>query len=59
MGLIEDIDNLKDIREIRNVIAHEYSLNDISEYFGDLIESTKILLEIIEALVIKIKEKIN
>lgn len=59
LGLIEDIDKLKDIREIRNVIAHEYSLNDISEYFSDVIESTKILLEIIEVLVIKIKEKIN
>ena len=34
-------------------------LDDISEYLSDVIESTKTLLEVIEFLVIKIKEKIN
>lgn len=59
IGLFNDAEQIKEIREVRNIIAHEYTLDDISKHFGVVVEYTTILLEIIRSLVIKIKKKVN
>lgn len=43
-GLIESAFLFKEIRELRNEIAHEYSLRDLEELFTDVIRLTPHLL---------------
>lgn len=45
---IASADELKMIRDLRNEIAHEYRLTDISEIFEAVLEYSDILLKIIE-----------
>lgn len=44
-GLIPSAFVLKEIRELRNEIAHEYSLRDLEELFGDVIRLTPYLID--------------
>lgn len=34
LELVSDIEKIKYIREIRNTIAHEYTLDNIAEHFS-------------------------
>jgi hypothetical protein len=52
---ILDGEEIKLIRDLRNEIAHEYKINDVTELFKDVLEYTRKLLEIIE----KTKEFVN
>lgn len=47
LGLVDDVNNLRDIRELRNMIAHEYTLDEVADCFRDVLVCTDILLKII------------
>ncbi len=48
LGLVKSADDLYNIRRLRNDIAHEYCIVDISEIFEPLLEFSDLLLAIIE-----------
>lgn len=47
-GLIESVDQFRLIRELRNEIAHEYSLDELRELFRSVLEHTPILFAMID-----------
>ena len=47
-GLIESVDQFRLIRELRNEIAHEYSLDDLSELFRSVLNYTSLLFAMID-----------
>lgn len=47
MGLVENADDLYAIRKLRNDIAHEYCLDDITKIFKPLLDYSELLLKII------------
>ncbi|MFC2141073.1 hypothetical protein ACFLQP_02125 [Acidobacteriota bacterium] len=49
-GLIESIDEIREIRELRNDIVHEYVPTDLKELFEDTLKFSKLIFEIIERL---------
>jgi len=49
-GLIESIDEVREIRELRNDIAHEYVPTNLKDIFGDTLKFSGSLLEIIERI---------
>lgn len=59
LELVSDVEQIKDIREIRNTIAHEYTLDDIAEHFSQVLQHTDYLLNIIGVLATKIKTILN
>jgi hypothetical protein len=40
LGIINSAKDLQDIRELRNEIAHEYSMDEITEIFEDVLKCT-------------------
>ncbi|WP_456431519.1 hypothetical protein [Nitratifractor sp.] len=48
-GLFEDIDQLRQMKDLRNTIVHEYIEEELSEQFEEVLKSTQTLLEIIDA----------
>jgi len=46
LNIIDDAKELYNIRKLRNDIAHEYCITDISEIFKDVLEYTDVLLKI-------------
>lgn len=55
-GFIHSAQDLKNIREIRNAIVHEYQQDDIIQLFHDILEYTPTLLETIESTLAYIKK---
>ncbi len=51
MGLVENADDLYAIRKLRNDIAHEYCLDDITSIFKPLLDYSGLLLKIIDDVV--------
>ncbi len=49
-GLIESTDQFREIRALRNEIAHEYALDDLTQLFADVITYTPALLEMTEQI---------
>ncbi len=49
-GLIESIDEVREIRELRNDISHEYVPTNLKDIFGDTLKLSASLLEIIERI---------
>jgi uncharacterized protein YutE (UPF0331/DUF86 family) len=47
-GLIDRGDLFGQIREIRNIIAHEYLLEDMSQLYQDVLAGTPILIDVVE-----------
>lgn len=47
-GLIESTDKLREIKELRNDIVHEYVLEDVKALFKDVIKSAPVVLEIMQ-----------
>ncbi|MFA4922698.1 MAG: HepT-like ribonuclease domain-containing protein [Ignavibacteriaceae bacterium] len=45
-GLIESVDKMREIRELRNQIVHEYVKADLQNVFIDILEFTPILIKI-------------
>ena len=48
LEIIEDAQQLYNIRKLRNDIAHEYCISDISELFKDVLEYSHVLLDIVK-----------
>jgi hypothetical protein len=46
LNIIDNAKELYNIRKLRNDIAHEYCITDISEIFNDVLEYTDVLLKI-------------
>jgi hypothetical protein len=46
-GIIKSIDEVREIRELRNDIAHEYAPTDLKNLFGDTLRLSESLMEII------------
>lgn len=49
-GLIDDADQFGKIREIRNIIAHEYLLEDMSRLYHEVMTGIPILIEVIDRI---------
>lgn len=47
-GLITSIDEIREIRELRNDISHEYTPRELKELFDDTLKQTATLFEIID-----------
>ena len=47
-GLIDSVDQFRLIRELRNEIAHEYSLDELHELFKSVLEQTPVLFTMID-----------
>ena len=45
LHIIDDTQDLYNIRKLRNNIAHEYCISDISEIFQYVLKQTEVLLE--------------
>ncbi|MDX1919836.1 MAG: nucleotidyltransferase substrate binding protein [Candidatus Caenarcaniphilales bacterium] len=45
-GLFEDIDQIRQIKDLRNEIVHEYKKANLEEIFAQVLEFTPLLLEI-------------
>ena len=58
LGIIGSAKDLQEIRELRNEIAHEYSMRDISEIFEDVLKCTEKLKIILASAQTYIHEKI-
>ena len=43
-GLIESVASLRDLKDLRNEIAHEYDTGDLGELFGSVLEATPLVL---------------
>jgi len=48
LNLVDSANDLYDIRKLRNEIAHEYCIVDITDIFEPLIEYSNLLLKIID-----------
>ena len=59
LGLVQNSDDLYNIRKLRNDIAHEYCLVDISEIFDPLLIYSDLLLIIIKNTTNFITEKLE
>lgn len=46
MGWLENADKWMTLRELRNVIAHDYSEKDLGQFYNQLRENSPMLLEI-------------
>jgi hypothetical protein len=49
LGIINRSKDLQDIRELRNEIAHEYSIRNITEIFDEVLKYTAILKNILKS----------
>lgn len=47
-GLIKSIDEIRQIRELRNDISHEYTPRELKDLFEDTLKYTAVLFEIID-----------
>ena len=47
-GIVESAKTLHTIKDLRNNIVHEYKINEISGFFGDVLKNTPVLLDIIQ-----------
>lgn len=45
-GLVDSVNELRGLKDLRNEIAHEYETEDLKELFGAVLESTGKVLEI-------------
>ena len=49
-GLIDRGDQFGQIREIRNIIAHEYLLEDMSQLYQNVLAGTPILIDVVKRI---------
>ena len=56
LNIIDNAMELYNIRKLRNDIAHEYCISDISEIFTDVLEYTEVLLSIAKRVQIYIDQ---
>ena len=49
-GLIESTSELRDLKDIRNEIVHEYAIDDLSGLYADIYRATPLLLTLLERI---------
>jgi len=49
-GIVESAELLHTIKDLRNNIVHEYQINEIAKFFGDIIKYSPVLLKMIKKL---------
>lgn len=49
-GLIESTSELRDLKDIRNEIMHEYAIDDLSGLYTDIYRATPLLLTLLERI---------
>jgi len=49
-GIVESAELLHIIKDLRNSIVHEYQIEKVAKFFGDIVKYSPVLLEIIEKL---------
>ena len=47
-GLVDSVEQIRMIREIRNQVVHEYQPKHLPLFFGELLEQTPVLVSLIE-----------
>ncbi|MDD2714802.1 MAG: hypothetical protein PHW04_02785 [Candidatus Wallbacteria bacterium] len=57
-GLIDSVEFMRDLRELRNEISHDYNVEDLKQLFRDVLEQTPLILQVIERIR-KYAEKFN
>ncbi|MCP5104135.1 MAG: hypothetical protein GY950_12185 [bacterium] len=58
MGIISNSEELQEVRELRNEIAHEYSSRDVTEIFEEVLRYTPLLMGSIKSTKSYIKKNI-
>jgi len=58
-GLFEDVELLREMKELRNTLVHEYVEEKLQETFTDLLEFTPKLLEICDRTLEYIEKKVE
>lgn len=48
-GLIHSLEEIRMLKDIRNMIAHEYAKNDLEEIFRDILKNTPHLISLVRA----------
>jgi uncharacterized protein with HEPN domain len=48
INVIESAQTFKEIRRLRNTIAHEYVVDDLNELFKDVLQYSKVLVETVD-----------
>jgi uncharacterized protein with HEPN domain len=57
INVIENVKAFKEIRRLRNTIAHEYVVEDLNELFKDVLEYSNVLFETVDKVENYIKTK--
>jgi uncharacterized protein YutE (UPF0331/DUF86 family) len=47
-GIVKSAELLHTIKDLRNSIVHEYQIDEIAKFFGDIVKFSPVLLEIIK-----------
>jgi uncharacterized protein YutE (UPF0331/DUF86 family) len=47
-GFVDDVEVLRDLKDLRNEVAHEYVIDDLNRLYEEIYESTPVLLKILE-----------
>ena len=56
-GLIESVEDIRKIRDLRNTIAHDYAAEDIIDLSQEILKKTPILISIIKKSITYCEEK--
>ena len=47
-GIIESVREMRELKDIRNEISHEYAEEDMIDFYKEILKASKVLLEIYE-----------
>ena len=47
-GLVDDVNGIRDMRDLRNEIAHEYKIDDLLAHYEEIYQMTPELLEMVK-----------
>ncbi len=59
LNIIDNAQELYSIRKLRNDIAHEYCIPDISQIFNDVLEQTEVLLKVVKKVQVYIDKTLQ
>jgi len=49
-GLVDSVDTLRDLKDLRNEIVHEYAIDDLNGLYGDIYAATPELQKLVAAI---------
>lgn len=56
-GLIESVDALRDLKDLRNEIVHEYAVDNLNALYEDIYRATPVLLNLVNRIAEYLSEK--